>query len=124
MDELSDQVRAIFNMKPAAKKIFPHQIAFNCVPQIDKFLPNGYTKEEMKMVNETKKIMNDDSIKVTATAVRVPVFIGHSECVNVETEKKISAEEVKGLLKKAPGIKLVDDPDKGLSPPPLHRARM
>jgi len=122
MDELSDQVRAIFNMKPAAKKIFPHQIAFNCVPQIDKFLPNGYTKEEMKMVNETKKIMGDDSIKVTATTVRVPVFIGHSECVNVETEKKISAEEVKAILKKAPGIKLVDDPDKGLYPTPLNCA--
>ncbi|MEK7881200.1 MAG: aspartate-semialdehyde dehydrogenase, partial [Deltaproteobacteria bacterium] len=122
MDELSNQVRLLFNMKSPEKKIFQHQIAFNCIPQIDKFLPNGYTKEEMKMVNETKKIMGDDSIKITATAVRVPVFIGHSECVNIETEKKISAEEVKALLKKAPGIKLVDDPEKGVYPMPLDCA--
>ncbi|MFZ3073142.1 MAG: aspartate-semialdehyde dehydrogenase [Thermodesulfobacteriota bacterium] len=122
MDELSDQVRLLFNMQSPKKEIFQHQIAFNCIPQIDKFLPNGYTKEEMKMVNETKKIMNDDSIKITATAVRVPVFIGHSECVNIETEKKITPEEVKALLKKAPGIKLVDEPEKGVYPMPLDCA--
>ncbi|MBI5286742.1 MAG: aspartate-semialdehyde dehydrogenase, partial [Deltaproteobacteria bacterium] len=83
MDELSDQVRAIYNMKSVDVKVFPHQIAFNCIPHIDVFMDNGYTKEEMKMVNETKKIMEDDSIKITATTVRVPVFNGHSEAVNI-----------------------------------------
>lgn len=110
VDELSSQVRAIFNMKPVEKNVFPHQIAFNCIPQIDVFLENGYTKEEMKMVNETQKIMGDDSIKVSATAVRVPVFNSHAESVNIETGKKITAKEVKDILSKAKGVKVVDDP--------------
>ncbi len=110
MDELSDQALAIYSQKEIKKKVFPYQIAFNCIPQIDVFLDNGYTKEEMKMVNETRKIMGDNSIKITATTVRVPVFNSHSEAVNIETEKKITAKEVKELLSKAPGIKVVDDP--------------
>lgn len=119
VDELSEQVQAIFNMKPVEKNVFPHQIAFNCIPQIDAFLDNGYTKEEMKMVNETKKIMEDDSIRVTATTVRVPVFNSHSESVNIETEKKITAKEVKKLLSKAEGVKVLDDPQNKVYPMPV-----
>ncbi|MBU4074560.1 MAG: aspartate-semialdehyde dehydrogenase, partial [Proteobacteria bacterium] len=85
-------------------------IAFNCLPHIDIFLENGYTKEEMKMVNETRKIMNDPGIAVTATTVRVPVFYAHSESVNIETEKKVTAAEVRRLLEEAPGVRVVDNP--------------
>jgi len=90
--------------------VYPHQIAFNALPHIDVFQDNGYTKEEMKMINETKKIMGDDSIAVTATTVRIPVFFGHSESVNIETEEKITAAEAKEILSKYPGIVVVDDP--------------
>jgi aspartate-semialdehyde dehydrogenase len=110
IEELSLQTRALLNCQDPVIKVYPHQIAFNCLPQIDVFLDNGYTKEEMKMVNETKKIMNDPSISVTATTVRVPVFYGHSEAVNIETEKKITAEEVRNLLAAAPGVRVVDNP--------------
>ena len=110
IEELDLQTRALLNFQEAVAKVYPHQIAFNCLPQIDVFLENGYTKEEMKMVNETKKIMNDTSIAVTATTVRVPVFYGHSESVNIETEKKITPAEVRGLLSRAPGVIVVDDP--------------
>ncbi len=109
MDELAQQTKALFSGEELQKKKFPHQIAFNCLPHIDVFLDNGYTKEEMKMVNETKKILGDDSIRVTATCVRVPVFGGHSESVNIETEKKLSAREARALLEKAPGIVVKDD---------------
>jgi aspartate-semialdehyde dehydrogenase len=102
-------------------KVYPHQIAFNCLPQIDVFLEHGYTKEEMKMVNETKKIM-DPSIAVTATTVRVPVFYSHSESVNIETERKITAAEVKELLAGAPGVKVVDDPSSRQYPLAIHAA--
>src|SRR5512136_951869 len=112
IDELLTQTRAILNSQGVQKKVYPHQIAFNCLPQIDVFLENGYTKEEMKMVNETKKIMEDDSIRVTATTVRVPVFYGHSEAVNIETEKKITPDEVRKILSKAPGVVVVDNPKK------------
>ncbi|MFZ5775619.1 MAG: aspartate-semialdehyde dehydrogenase [Thermodesulfobacteriota bacterium] len=110
IEELDAQVRAYAAGKPMEKSVYPHQIAFNCLPQIDSFLDNGYTKEEMKMVNETRKMFEDPTIGVTATTVRVPVFYGHSESVNIETEKKITAAEVKALLKNAPGVKLVDEP--------------
>src|SRR3989337_2676685 len=120
--ELESQVLAIYNQQEIKKEVYPHQIAFNCLPHIDVFFDNGYTKEEMKMVNETKKIMEDNSIGVTATTVRVPVFYGHSESVNIETEKKITAEEGKKLLKKAPGVKVVDDPAKKVYPMPLDAA--
>lgn len=110
IQELYDQTKAILNGEEPAVEVYPHRIAFNCLPQIDVFLPNGYTKEEMKMVNETKKILSDPSIGVTATTVRVPVFYGHSESVNIETEKKITAEEVKQLLSQAPGVTVIDDP--------------
>lgn len=119
MEELSNQIKNLFNMKEAGVKVLPHRIAFNCIPQIDSFLDSGYTKEEQKMVNETKKIFGDDSVKVSATTVRVPVFVGHSESVNIETEKPITPEAVKKLLKKAPGVTLVDDPKKGEYPMPI-----
>jgi aspartate-semialdehyde dehydrogenase len=110
--ELESQVRAIYNNKEVEKSVYPHQIAFNCLPHIDVFFDNGYTKEEIKMVNETKKIMEDNSIQVTATTVRVPVFYGHSESVNIETEKKITPDEVRKILAKAPGVVVVDNPKK------------
>ncbi len=110
VEELVEQTRALLTMKEPEVKVYPHRIAFNCLPHIDVFFDNGYTREELKMVNETKKIMNDSSIAVTATTVRVPVFYGHSEAVNIETERKISAEEVRGLLSGAPGITVIDNP--------------
>jgi aspartate-semialdehyde dehydrogenase len=110
IDELKAQVLAYAAGKPMEHTVYPHQIAFNCLPQIDSFLDNGYTKEEMKMVNETRKIFEDDTIGITATTVRVPVFYGHSEAVNIETRQKISAAEVKELLSNAPGVQLVDEP--------------
>jgi aspartate-semialdehyde dehydrogenase len=100
-------------------KEFPYQIAFNLIPQIDVFLENDYTKEEMKMLNETRKIMGDDSIAVTATTIRVPVFYAHSESINIETEKKITAYEARKILKAAPGVVVMDDPKKGLYPMPI-----
>jgi aspartate-semialdehyde dehydrogenase len=110
MDELFEQTKAVFSQQEIVCKKFPHQIAFNVIPQIDVFLENGYTKEEMKMVLETQKIMEDPNIKVTATAVRVPVFYGHSESVNVELASPLSADEARALLAKAPGVKVWDDP--------------
>ncbi|MDZ4165297.1 MAG: aspartate-semialdehyde dehydrogenase [Smithellaceae bacterium] len=108
--ELLDQTRAILDGREPEVKVYPHQIAFNCLPQIDVFLDNGYTKEEMKMVNETKKIFNDQGIAVTATTVRVPVLYSHSESVNIETEEKISVAQVRKLLAAAPGVALLDNP--------------
>jgi aspartate-semialdehyde dehydrogenase len=116
VEELNDQVRALMNFKEPEIKVYPHRIAFNCLPHIDVFLENGYTKEEMKMINETVKIMGDSSIAVTATTVRVPVFYGHSESVNIETVKKITADEVRSILSAAPGIKVVDNPAKNEYP--------
>ena len=116
VDELAQQTTALFSFKEIEKNVYPHQIAFNCLPHIDVFLDNGYTKEEMKMVNETKKIMEDDSIRVTATTVRVPVFRCHSESLNIETEKKLSADETRALLAAAPGVIVYDDPGKNLYP--------
>jgi aspartate-semialdehyde dehydrogenase len=119
MEELSRQAIALFNGGELEKKKFPHQIAFNCLPHIDAFLPSGYTKEEMKMVNETRKILGRPDLGVTATTVRVPVFCGHSESVNVETEKKLTADEVKAILREAPGVLLSDEPENNLYPMPL-----
>jgi aspartate-semialdehyde dehydrogenase len=116
IEELKNQVLAYAAGNPMGHTVYPHQIAFNCLPQIDSFLDNGYTKEEMKMVNETRKIFEDDTIGVTATAVRVPVYYGHSESINIETRVKISAAEVKELLSTAPGVLLVDEPTLGRYP--------
>jgi aspartate-semialdehyde dehydrogenase len=116
IDELAGQTVALLNFRDIETNVYPHQIAFNCIPHIDAFLENGYTKEEMKLVDETRKIMEDDSIRVTATAVRVPVFRCHAESVNIETEKKISADEVRAVLSAAPGVIVYDDPTRGLYP--------
>lgn len=119
--EMYEQTRTLL-ADPEAKvevKFLPKRIAFNVVPQIDQFLDSGYTKEEMKMVNETKKILEDDSIKITATAVRVPVAIGHSESVNIQTKKKITAQQVRELISKFPTVKVMDDPGQGIYPTPI-----
>jgi aspartate-semialdehyde dehydrogenase len=116
IDELAGQTVALLNFREIETKVYPHQIAFNCLPHIDAFLENGYTKEEMKMVSETRKILEDESIGVTATTVRVPVFRCHSEAVNIETERKISANEVRAILSSAPGVLVYDDPKKNLYP--------
>jgi len=116
MTELETQTRQLFSFENISPTVYPHQIAFNCLPHIDDFLPSGYTKEEMKMVNETKKIMGDDSIQVSATTVRVPVFVGHSESINIETERKLSAAEARAILSIAPGVQLHDDPSRGVYP--------
>ncbi len=116
INELFDQTRAMINFLDYEIKEYPHRIAFNCLPHIDKFQDNGYTKEEMKMVNETRKILEDDAIGVTATTVRVPVFYGHSEAINVETKQHITASEVRELLESAPGVKVVDEPGENRYP--------
>ncbi len=116
MEELSQQVAALYNGKDVEKKKFPHQIAFNCIPHIDVFMEDGYTKEEWKMIHETRKILGEPSLAITATTVRVPVFFSHSESVNVETEKKLTAAEVKSLLRQAPGIIVADAPENNLYP--------
>jgi aspartate-semialdehyde dehydrogenase len=116
MEELSQQTAALFSGKEPLKEKFPHQIAFNCIPHIDVFLPSGYTKEEAKISNETKKILGDSSIGVTATCVRVPVFCGHSESVNIETEKKLTVGDVRAILREAPGVLLCDAPEENVYP--------
>ncbi|MEW6570200.1 MAG: aspartate-semialdehyde dehydrogenase [Nitrospirota bacterium] len=119
MDELLQQTRNLLNFREIECNVYPHQIAFNVLPHIDKFLENGYTKEEMKMVNETRKILGDDSIRITATTVRVPVFRGHSESVNVETERKITPNDLRAILAEAPGVVVFDAPEKNIYPLPI-----
>ncbi len=116
IDELDSQSRAVLAGNPVEKKVYPHTIAFNCLPHIDSFLDNGYTKEEIKMVNETMKIMEDDTITVTATTVRVPVFYSHSESVNIETVKKLTPDRAREILRKAPGVVVADDPSHNIYP--------
>jgi aspartate-semialdehyde dehydrogenase len=108
IEELGKQTLNLLNLQAISPSVYPKQIAFNVLPQIDVFMDNGYTKEEMKMVWETQKILGDDRVKVNATAVRVPVFFGHSEAVHIETRTKISADSVKALLEKAPGVTVLD----------------
>jgi aspartate-semialdehyde dehydrogenase len=119
-DGLVNESKNYLESGKATPEAYQYQIAFNCIPQIDVFQEGGYTKEEQKMVDETKKIMKDDSILVTPTCVRVPVWYGHSESVNIETEKKITAEKARELLDGAPGIKIVDDPANHVYPMPLE----
>ena len=125
VDEMYKETRALLDGGSYQRSIFPHQIAFNCIPQIpqsDAFLENGYTQEEMKMTNETRKMFHDDSIMVSATCVRVPVDTSHSEAVSIETEKKITAAEVRELLSTAEGVKVVDDVAAQLYPLAIHAA--
>ncbi|MDR2077257.1 MAG: aspartate-semialdehyde dehydrogenase [Desulfovibrio sp.] len=120
--ELDAQVRQIFNMQEPVSSVYPHRIAFNCLPHIDVFLENDYTREEMKMTMETVKIMGDPAVRVTATTVRVPVFYGHSEALNVALAKKLSPAEARALLSAAPGVRVVDNPSLKLYPMPLDAA--
>jgi len=122
MDELLHQTADFLNFRDIKPSVYPHQIAFSCLPHIDKFMDNAYTKEELKMVNETRKILGDNSIGITATTVRVPVFRGHSESVNIETEKKLSANEVRAILSTAKGVIVYDAPQKNIYPLPVEVA--
>ena len=116
MDELTEQSLQSLNSEKVTPEVYPHPIAFNCLPHIDTFIQSGATLEEMKMINETRKILGDTSIGISATTVRVPVFVGHAESINIETEKKLSIEDAKGILAAAPGVRLYDDPSKVLYP--------
>ncbi|MFT6256823.1 MAG: aspartate-semialdehyde dehydrogenase, partial [Cellvibrionaceae bacterium] len=109
IDELAGQSAKLLQGLPSEPTVYPKQIAFNVLPQIDVFMENGYTKEEMKMVWETQKIFGDDEIVVNPTAVRVPVFYGHSEAIHIETRQPVDAEDVKAVLRDAPGVELFDD---------------
>ncbi|MGH1542390.1 MAG: aspartate-semialdehyde dehydrogenase [Arenicella sp.] len=119
IEELAAQTAQLLNMQKIETKVYPKQIAFNVLPQIDVFTENGYTKEEMKMVWETQKILSDSSVQVNPTAVRVPVFYGHSEAIHVETREKISASYARELLSVAPGVQLIDDDVDGAYPTPV-----
>ncbi len=116
MDELMEQTVALFNQQEFENKVFPHRIAFNILPQIDVFLEDGYTKEEWKVINESKKILGQADLAITATAARVPVFSCHSESVNIQTERPIEIEELRKLLTDSPGVVLLDDPAQLLYP--------
>ncbi len=125
LDDLVDDTKAVLDGREPSPNVFPHSIAFNCIPQIPQsnaFIDNGYSTEEMKMVNETQKIMGDDSIMVTATTVRVPVHTGHSESVNVETEQKLTADQAREVLSKAPGVVVQDDLANQVYPLAIHAA--
>jgi len=120
--ELRTQTEDFLNGRQLTGQVYPHQIAFNLLPHIGSFLSSGYTEEEMKLVNETRKIMEDDSIKVNATCVRVPVFISHSETVTLETEKPLSVEEVRQILSNSQGVIVEDNPEKNIYPLPVNAA--
>jgi aspartate-semialdehyde dehydrogenase len=122
IEELNEQTEALIGKREVRADVYPKQIAFNVLPHIDVFMDNGYTKEEMKMVWETQKIMEDPSIRVNPTTVRVPVFYGHSEAVHIETRRKISAEEARALLERAPGVVVMDERCAGGYPTPATDA--
>jgi len=113
IEELAGQTAALLNAKELETKVYPKQIAFNALPQIDVFMDNGYTKEEMKMVWETQKIFEDKNIKVNPTAVRIPVFYGHSEAIHIETKRKITADAARAALLTAPGVVVMDEQKAG-----------
>ncbi|MFC1512664.1 aspartate-semialdehyde dehydrogenase [bacterium] len=119
IQDLKSQTRAILEGRDITINKFQYQIAYNVIPHIDVFVDNGYTKEEMKMVNETKKIFEDENVRVTATSVRVPVYRGHAESVNIETEKELTPRSAKELLEKAPNIIVEDDPHNNKYPMPI-----
>lgn len=122
MDELTEQTRNLLTFQEITPEVYPHRIAFNCFPHIGSFLENGYTEEEMKMVHETHKIMEDSNIRVSATTVRIPVFYGHSEAVNIQTKRKLSAKEARVLLFQAPGVRVMDNPEERIYPMPSEAA--
>lgn len=118
IEELTSQSKAILEGRSVVPHVYPHQIAFNLLPEIDVFLDNGYSKEEWKMVQETRKIMHAPEVAVSATTVRVPILIGHSEAIHVEFTRRITPEDVRGILAEAPGVKVLDDPQVSLYPQP------
>ena len=122
IEELAAQTARLLNGQPAESKVYPKQIAFNALPHIDTFQENGYTREEMKMVWETQKIFEDETISVNPTCVRIPVFHGHSEAVHIETKQPISAAEAQALLERAPGVEVIDTRDDGGYPTPVSEA--
>lgn len=122
MSDLENETKAHFDGKYYMPQALPHHIAFNVIPRIDSFEANGYTKEEMKMINETRKIMHEPDIKVSPSCVRVPVFVGHSEAVTIETEHPVSVEEAKEILRNAPGVVVEDDPVNNVYPVPIEVA--
>jgi aspartate-semialdehyde dehydrogenase len=122
IEELKRQVGEIVSGKPATKEVYPHQIAFNVLPHVDSFLPSGYTREEMKMENEGRKIMHHPAFRASVTCVRVPVYRAHSVAVSAEFEKPVSVEAARDVLKKAPGLDVVDDPSKNEYPLPLYQS--
>lgn len=122
IEELAGQTAALLNGKPIRSQVYPRQIAFNVLPHIDVFLENGYTREEMKMVWETRKIMGDDHIQVNPTAVRVPVFYGHSEAIHIETREKLTAGAARALLEQAPGVVVLDEREPGGYPTAVTEA--
>ncbi len=122
MEELMNQTKAWAKGEPIKVEKFAHQILFNVIPHVDSFTDNGYTKEELKMFNETRKMLHDDEIKVSATCVRVPTLSAHSESVTIETEQPVSPEKARELFAKAPGLKLLDDPSNNKYPMPLFVA--
>ena len=122
IEELAGQTARLLNGKEAEPKVYPRQIAFNVIPHIDTFLENGYTREEMKMVWETQKILADESIRVNPTCVRVPVFYGHAEAVHIETREPVSVTEARALLQAADGVSVLDSPEPGGYPTPVSEA--
>ena len=118
VEELTSSSRLVLEGKTVIPHVYPHQIAFNVLPHIDVFLDNGYSREEWKMVTETRKIMHEPDLAISATTVRVPVFVGHSEAVHVEFTHKITADEVRGILAASPGVKVLDDPEVSMYPLP------
>jgi aspartate-semialdehyde dehydrogenase len=122
VEELRTQARQVLEGQPITPHVYPHQIAFNLLPEIDVFLDNNYTKEEWKMVEETRKIMHANEIAISATCVRVPIFVGHSEAIHVEFSRPMSPEEARRILTQAPGVKIVDDPGISLYPQPWPAA--
>ena len=122
VNELAKQTAELLNGRDAECEIYPRQIAFNALPHIDKFMDNGYTKEEMKMCWETRKIFGDESIDVSATCVRIPVFFGHSEAIQVETSGYISENEARGLLNRAEGVTVIDERRDGGYPTAVHES--
>jgi aspartate-semialdehyde dehydrogenase len=122
VEELTEQTRQVMNGDPARAHVYPHQIAFNLLPQVDVFLGSGYTKEEWKIINETRKIMHEPDLPISATAVRVPVYTGHSEAVHAEFTKGITPEQFTDIISEAPGITVQDEPSVSLYPTPLSAA--
>ena len=118
VDELTTQVKQVLNGQNTIPHVYPHQIAFNVLPEIDVFWDNGYTREEWKVVEEARKIMHADDIAISATCVRVPVFTGHSEAINVEFSRPVSPDDAERILAEAPGVKILDDPSISLYPQP------